>query len=34
VVSGLKAGDLVVIGLGGGNESAGASRNPFAPRFR
>ena len=34
VLSGLKESDLVVTGLAYGNESAGPSRNPFAPRFR
>jgi HlyD family secretion protein len=34
VLSGLKEGDQVVTGLAFGNETAGAARNPFAPRFR
>jgi HlyD family secretion protein len=34
VISGLNEGDQVVTGLDYGGESAGAGRNPFAPRFR
>jgi HlyD family secretion protein len=34
VLSGLKEGDKVVTGLAFGDETAGAARNPFAPRFR
>lgn len=34
VLSGLKEGDHVVTGLAFGDETAGATRNPFAPRFR
>lgn len=34
VLSGLKEGDHVVTGLAFGDETAGAARNPFAPRFR
>jgi HlyD family secretion protein len=34
VLSGLKEDDKVVTGLAFGDETAGAARNPFAPRFR